>query len=230
MNNTILETRQLQKKYSVGERDISVLQSVELEILAGEFVVLSGKSGSGKTTLLTLLSGLDRPSSGQVILDGQNLEEMTEEQLGPVRNRTTGFVFQSYYLVPALTALENVMFPAELNKDPEAEIKAEKLLRRVGLWERRDNLPAQLSGGEQQRVGICRALVNSPKIIFADEPTGNLDSENSKEVMDLLQELHRENNTTLVLATHSREVAAEADRVILIRDGKIFSETVGSGV
>ena len=228
MTEIIVETRNLEKVYTIGERRQQILKDINLQIFAGEFVVVSGSSGSGKTTLLSILSGLDRPTSGSILLSGRDITGMSEDELAPVRNVETGFVFQAFHLVPSLTALENVMFPAELRRDPQARAKAEELLRRVGLWERRSNYPQQLSGGEKQRTAICRALINRPKIVFADEPTGNLDSENSRGIVELLAELHREERTTLVLATHSPEIAARADRVIALRDGCIEEDQGGN--
>lgn len=221
MSNTILEAKQLEKQYTIGDEQVKILQSVSLKIETGEFVVISGSSGGGKTTLLTLLSGLDRPSSGEVILAGQKISQMSEDALAPVRNKLIGFVFQAFYLVPSLTAFENVTFPAELNKDPNAKDKATALLKRVGLWQRRGNYPSQLSGGEKQRVAICRALINEPAIVFADEPTGNLDSKNSEEIMSILRDLHQERNTTFLLATHSKELSNQAERIIHLHDGRV---------
>lgn len=217
----ILETKGLTKKYRIGERDVVILDNITLTVTRGEFVVISGSSGSGKTTLLSILSGLDQPSGGRVVLDGQDITGYSEDQLAIIRNRTTGFVFQAFHLVPSLNAMENVMFPAELCRDPDASHNAEVLLRRVGLWQRRHNFPQQLSGGEKQRVALCRALINNPKILFADEPTGNLDSKNSNEIVKLLMEMHCERQTTLILATHSREIADKAQRVIRLHDGRL---------
>jgi putative ABC transport system ATP-binding protein len=228
MIEIILETRKLTKKYAIGKRQERILDGISLSIFAGEFVVVSGSSGSGKTTLLSLLSGLDRPSSGRIFMAGQDITEFSEDRLAPIRNGLTGFVFQDFHLVPSLTALENVMFPAELKKDAKAMEKATALLKRVGLWERRQNFPSQLSGGEKQRVAICRAVVNGPRIIFADEPTGNLDSENSHEIISLLTEMHRERETTLVLATHNEEVAAMADRILHLHDGSLVGSLADS--
>ena len=218
---TILEARALNKIYTVDHQDIMVLNDVSLQVETGEFLVITGSSGSGKTTLLTLLSGLDKPTSGRVIIDEQDITGASEDDLAPLRNRMIGFVFQSFHLVPSMTALENIMFPAELNGDKQAAAKAERLLVRVGLSERGDNFPHQLSGGEKQRVAICRALINNPDIIFADEPTGNLDSVNDSIILHLLLELRREHGTTLLLATHSKEIAATADRVVHLMDGRI---------
>lgn len=224
MDEIIVETRSLEKIYTIGERQEHILRDVSLRIYKGEFVVVSGSSGSGKTTLLSIMSGIDTPTSGTILLAGRDITGLSEDQLAPVRNVETGFVFQAFHLIPSLNAIENVMFPAELRGDREAAEKAGTLLRRVGLWERRSNFPQQLSGGEKQRVAICRALVNRPSIVFADEPTGNLDSENSRGIVELLVGLQREQNTTLVLATHSPEIAAQADRVIVLRDGRLVEE------
>ncbi len=228
MAEIIVETRGLEKIYTIGDHQEHILRDVSLRIHTGEFVVISGSSGSGKTTLLSILSGLDRPTSGTILLSGRDITGLSEDQLAPLRNVETGFVFQAFHLIPSLNALENVMFPAELRRDREAAGKAEALLRRVGLWERRSNYPQQLSGGEKQRVAICRALINGPRIVFADEPTGNLDSENSRGIVDLLAGLHREQNTTLVLATHSPEIARRADRVIVLHDGRLAEGTENS--
>jgi len=221
MTDTILETRELAKAYTLEDRTIRILDALSLTISAGEFVVITGDSGSGKTTLLTLLSGLDRPTSGRVILAGQDITDLSEDHLARLRNEQIGFVFQAFHLVPSLNAVENIMFPAELKKDRQAADKAARLLTRVGLWERRHHFPEQLSGGEKQRVAICRALINNPGILFADEPTGNLDSKNSEAIVDLLTELQREQKTTLVLATHSTAIAGRAQRIIRLRDGRL---------
>ncbi len=221
MKNAILEAKELKKTYIIGNREELILDNISLVIEEGEFVVISGSSGSGKTTLLSLLSGLDRPGSGKVLMAGRDITDLSEDRLAPIRNELTGFVFQAFHLVPSLNALENVMFPAELRRDKEAGAKAATLLKQVGLWSRRFNYPHQLSGGEKQRVAICRAVINEPKLIFADEPTGNLDSENSKAIIELMMTLHRERKTTLVMATHSREVAERADRIIRLRDGRL---------
>ncbi len=221
MSNTILTAEKLSKHYFLGGKKIAVLKDISLAIDKGEFVVIAGSSGSGKTTLLSLLSGLDRPSSGKIIMAGSDITDLTEDQLAPIRNNLTGFVFQAFHLIPSLNGLENVMFPAELKKDTNALNKAQALLDRVGLGQRGKNFPEQLSGGEQQRVAICRALVNDPEIIFADEPTGNLDSENSEGIIQLLLDLHKDRQMTLLIATHSRSLASRADRVVLLHDGSI---------
>ena len=223
MARQVLEAVALSKSYRVDDRSITVLDSISLAVETGDFLVVEGKSGSGKSTLLSLLSGLDKPDSGRIILDGTDITGLSEDQLAPFRNRTIGYVFQSFHLVPSLTALENVMFPAELNRDPEAAAKAAELLRRVDLLQRDDNFPHQLSGGEKQRVALCRALVNSPQIVFADEPTGNLDSASGATILQLLLELRSEFDTTLVMATHSREISRTADRIVQLVDGRFFS-------
>ena len=217
----VVEARNLTKTYTIAEREIRVLDNVSLTVAAGEFLVIEGSSGSGKTTLLSLLSGLDKPSSGRVLLEDKDITDTSEDNLAPVGNESIGFVFQSFHLVPSLTALENVMFPAELKRDPRARDKAADLLKRVDMQNRSTNYPHQLSGGEMQRVAMCRAVINNPKIIFADEPTGNLDSENGKAVLELLLEFQKEHRTTLVLVTHSAEIAKIADRMIVLKDGRI---------
>ena len=217
----VSEARNLTKTYTIADREIRVLDNVSLSVGAGEFLVIEGSSGSGKTTLLSLLSGLDKPSSGRVLLEDKDITQTSEDDLAPLRNEIIGFVFQSFHLVPSLTALENVMFPAEIRHDPLAGDKAQELLKRVGMQNRSTNYPNQLSGGEMQRVAICRAVINNPKIIFADEPTGNLDSENGRAGLDLLLEFHKERRTTLVLVTHSAEIARIAHRTIVLKDGRI---------
>jgi len=220
---TILQTRGVTKNYRIGNREIKVLDSISLEVAQGEFLVVKGESGSGKSTLLTILSGLDRPDEGRVFIEDLDITDLNEDALAPLRNATFGFVFQSFHLVPSLNALENVMFPAELKGDAGARAKAEALLDRVGLSERMSNFPHQLSGGEKQRCAICRALINDPRIIFADEPTGNLDSVNGAAILQLLLELQRERGTTLLLVTHSPEIAQSADRVVTLKDGRIVT-------
>ena len=219
----VLKAVKLRKSYRVEDRSITVLEDVSLAVEKGEFIIIEGKSGSGKSTLLGLLSGLDKPDTGKIILQGTDITELSEDQLAPFRNKAIGYVFQSFHLVPSLTARENIMFPAELNRDPEAAAKAVELLGRVGLHQREYNFPHQLSGGEKQRVAICRALVNSPQIVFADEPTGNLDSTNGETILQLLLKLRREIDTTLVMATHSREISLKADRIVQLVDGRIIS-------
>lgn len=217
----LLEAQEVTKTYHVDHRAIRVLENVSLDVAAGEFVVISGSSGSGKTTLLTLLSGLDHPTSGRIFIDHRDITRAPEEELAPLRNRTIGFVFQSFHLIPSMTARENVMFPAELAGAADARRRADRLLDRVGLADRADNLPRQLSGGEKQRVALCRALINRPKLLFADEPTGNLDSANGGIVLTQLVDLKNENGASLVLVTHNPEIARAADRVLTLKDGRI---------
>jgi putative ABC transport system ATP-binding protein len=218
---SIVEARQVTKSYTIADREIRVLDGVSLAVPENEFLVVEGSSGSGKTTLLSMLSGLDKPTSGRVLFKGEDITDTCEDDLAQLRKNMIGFVFQSFHLVPSLTALENVMFPAELKRDSAAREKAQNLLQRVGLQKRGDNLPHQLSGGEMQRVAMCRALINDPKIIFADEPTGNLDSENGSAILELLLEFHKERRTTLILVTHSLDIAKMADRMIVLQDGRI---------
>jgi len=217
----MIESYQLNKSYTIDDRRIQVLKDVSLRVSAGEFAVIQGSSGSGKSTLLSLLSGLDRPDSGAVRIQEQDITDLSEDDLAPLRNRTFGFVFQSFYLVPSLSAIENVMFPAELSGSPSATADAEKLLARVGLSHRRRNMPHQLSGGEQQRVAICRALINQPAIIFADEPTGNLDSRSGQAILELMLEFQQEFHTTLLMVTHNPDLARRADIRFQLTDGRL---------
>lgn len=222
---TILEAQQLTKIYTIEERQITVLDDVSFTVEPGEFLVVKGSSGSGKSTLLSLISGLDSPTNGRVLIQGRDITDLGEDDLAPLRNSTIGFVFQSFHLVPSLSARENIMFPAELKGVADAEERAGALLARVGLQARGSNFPHQLSGGEKQRVAICRALINDPAIIFADEPTGNLDSKNGDAILSLLLDLHRERQTTLIMVTHSDAIADMAARVITLHDGQLVSDT-----
>lgn len=217
----LLEAKDLTKIYEIDQRAITVLKQINIAVNAGEFLVIRGSSGSGKTTLLTLLSGLDQPTSGTVVINQQDISAATEEELAPLRNRTIGFVFQSFHLVPAMTAMENIMFPAELLGDRTARKRADDLLARVAMTHRQDNLPSQLSGGEKQRIALCRAMINRPKLLFADEPTGNLDSENGKVVLEQLIDLKDAHGATLILVTHNPEIALAADRVVTLADGRL---------
>ncbi|MEM7035125.1 MAG: ABC transporter ATP-binding protein [Chloroflexota bacterium] len=221
---TILKAENISKVYTIENRPICVLDDLTLSIADGEFIAIKGSSGSGKSTLLSLLSGLDQPTTGRIYLAETDITDLSEDDLAPLRNETIGFIFQSFHLVPSLSALENIMFPAELKRDPQAESKAVALLQRVDLQDRASNFPHQLSGGEKQRVAICRALINNPKIVFADEPTGNLDSKNGQAILDLLLELRQEWHTTLILVTHNQAVADLADRIITLVDGKVAQE------
>lgn len=219
----LLEAKNLVKTYSIDARQVRVLDDVSLSALPGEFLAITGSSGSGKTTLLTLLSGLDHPTSGSVWIDGQKITGASEDELAPMRNELFGFVFQSFHLVPSMTAIENVSFPAQLRGESNAQERARELLSRVGLSARTHNLPSQLSGGEKQRVAICRALINQPKLLFADEPTGNLDSNNGQAILELLLELKASYGCTLVLVTHNPAISQVADRVVILQDGRLSS-------
>ncbi len=212
-----------------GGRPLTVLKDIDLEIEAAGAVAVVGPSGSGKTTLLGLLAGLDLPSAGHVELDGQNLSELSEDERALVRAEKVGFVFQSFQLIPTLTALENVLVPIELQdaaavNGADAEARAAELLERVGLGDRTHHYPAQLSGGEQQRVGLARAFANRPKILMADEPTGNLDADTGGHVIDLMVKLNREEGTTLVLVTHDVELASKAHRIVRLSGGRVVSD------
>jgi putative ABC transport system ATP-binding protein len=217
----------LEKRYRSGGRDLVVLHGADLTVEAGEFVAIVGPSGSGKTTLLGLLAGLDQPSAGRVVLDGQALASLDEDGRARLRAGKIGFVFQTFHLLPTLTALENVMVPLELRGagGRGARERAAALLERVGLGERVGHYPAQLSGGEQQRVALARAFVHEPRILFADEPTGNLDAETGAAVIELLFELNREREATVVLVTHDAELALRAGRVVRLAGGRIVSDT-----
>ena len=201
-----------------------MLRDVSFSIPQGAFVAIVGPSGSGKTTLLGLLAGLDTPTRGQVILDNADLTAMDEDQRARLRGEKVGFVFQSFQLISTLTALENVQVPLELRGDDHAPERARDLLGRVGLGDRLDHFPTQLSGGEQQRVAIARAFANSPRILFADEPTGNLDSDTGAHIVELLESLNRESSTTIILVTHDHTLAARAQRIIRLSDGRVISD------
>jgi putative ABC transport system ATP-binding protein len=222
----MIEVRGLKKSIRNGNRTIEILKRIDLLIPAGQFVAIMGASGSGKSTLLGLLAGLDSPSEGEVLIDGEEISRLPEDKLAEVRGRKLGFVFQSFQLIPTLTALENVLLPHELNGSGDGRAAATELLRSVGLGDRVHHYPIQLSGGEQQRVALARAFVLRPPIIFADEPTGNLDSENGSHVLDLLLSRNRTNGATLVLVTHDAQVSIHADRRIVLRDGAIVEDTM----
>lgn len=221
MSIPILQLKQVSKNFNVGTKQISVLKEIDLEIETGSVVSIVGPSGSGKTTLLGLCAGLDQSSEGQIILNGIELNKLSEDQLAQVRNEYVGFVFQNFQLLPTLTALENVLVPMELRGLKNQEQKAMDLLDKVGLAERAHHYPSQLSGGEQQRVSLARAFANKPKILFADEPTGNLDAETGQIVENLLFELNKESGTTLVIVTHDLELADKTQRIIPIKGGRI---------
>ncbi len=216
---SILRVEDLTRTYSSGGRDLTVLHGVSFTIEPGDTFSIVGPSGSGKTTLLGLCAGLDRATSGSVYLNDIRLDTLNEDQRAAIRNQYVGFIFQNFQLLPTLTALENVMVPLELRGEKGAKQTAQSLLERVGLGQRGHHYPTQLSGGEQQRVSLARAFANRPKILFADEPTGNLDTDTSATVIDLLFELNREAGTTLVLVTHDLDLAAKTNRIIRIKGG-----------
>ena len=220
----MLEARQLTKEYQSGDHRLSVLRDVSFIIPDGAFVAIVGPSGSGKTTLLGLLAGLDVASRGTVLLDGEDLSTLSEDRRARLRGAKVGFVFQSFQLIPTLTALENVQVPLELRGDDGAPARARDLLGRVGLGDRAHHYPNQLSGGEQQRVAIARAFSNAPRLLFADEPTGNLDSDTGKRIVELLEALNREAGTTIVLVTHDRVLAHRSQRIIQLGDGVVVSD------
>ncbi|QUE53264.1 ABC transporter ATP-binding protein [Luteolibacter ambystomatis] len=217
----MIETRNLHRSYVLGKKLVEVLHGIDLTIARGEKVFLCGPSGAGKSTLLYTLAGLERPEEGSVHIDGQDLYKLGDREQARFRNARIGYVFQNYHLLPELTALENVLVPGLLGKK-DRTAAAMEALERVGLANRADHLPAELSGGEQQRVAIARAIVNEPKVLFADEPTGNLDSANSKQIMDILLNLATEHGVTLVVVTHDETIAENGDRKLIIRDGKIW--------
>jgi putative ABC transport system ATP-binding protein len=224
---TLLSTEHLSKSYTSAGTQLTVLDNVNLQVEEGSSMAIVGPSGSGKTTLLGLCAGLDRASSGSVILNGIRLETLTEDQRAEVRNQYIGFIFQNFQLLPTLTALENVMVPMELRKQSNVRARAIELLDKVGLKDRSHHYPVQLSGGEQQRVSLARAFANTPRILFADEPTGNLDAETSERIENLIFSLNKEAGTTLILVTHNIDLAARTNRIVKIRGGKLVNEAEG---
>jgi len=231
----LIEIRELTKVYGKGDIAVHALRGVDVTAEPGEFVAVMGPSGSGKSTLMNILGCLDRPTSGRYVLDGQDVSKLDKDQLASVRNKKIGFVFQSYNLLPRLTAVKNVMMPMLYNghsriTDTERRTRAIEILESVGLGERVNHKPNELSGGQQQRVAIARALVNNPAIILADEPTGNLDTRAAQDIMDLLNELHK-NGATILMVTHELDIAEHAQRVIYLIDGKVASDrTQASGI
>jgi len=219
----IIEIRDLRKVYRIGNEKVVALDSVSFDVEKGEFCCLLGTSGSGKSTLLNLMAGLEKPTRGQIKIKGEHIEKMNEKKLAKFRQRHLGFVFQSYNLLPALTALENVSLPLTFRGIPKSirDKRAKEMLEAVGLGTHIKHKPSQMSGGQQQRVGIARAFVGKPEIVFADEPTGNLDSKTTKDVMELITKMARENGQTLIIVTHDLEIARYADKIIRILDGNI---------
>ncbi len=220
----ILKIENLSKVYGKGENKVEALKNINLSINKGEFVAIVGASGSGKSTLLHLIGGLDRPTDGRIIIDGESIYEYKEEKLAIFRRRKIGFVFQFFNLIPVLDVEENIALPALLDNDKVDKSYLEEIIELLGLKDRRKHLPSELSGGQQQRVSIGRALLNRPSLVLADEPTGNLDSKNSKEVIELLKFTARKYNQTLILITHDINIASMADRVITIEDGEIAAD------
>ncbi|WP_395344253.1 ABC transporter ATP-binding protein [Ningiella sp. W23] len=225
MASTIIETKSLVKKVTTSEGELQILQPISFDVKQGESVAIIGASGSGKSTLLGLLAGLDEASSGEILLDGAPLHDMDEEQRARIRGEKVGFIFQSFMLVQSLTALENIMLPAEISGLDKPKQRAQEILQQVGLDHRATHFPNQLSGGEQQRVAIARAFITNPKILFADEPTGNLDSKNSQKVEELLFKLNQDSDTTLVLVTHDDELAKRCQRQLRMSAGELEEET-----
>jgi putative ABC transport system ATP-binding protein len=222
----MIHLEKISRIYQIGTQSIHALDAVDLDIQAGEFVAIMGRSGSGKSTLLNMLGCMDRPDVGDYLLDGQNISSMDDDQLSAVRNRYMGFVFQSFHLLPRLTTLENVLLPRRYHTDGLQNTDSQKavsLLRRVDLEDRMSHKPNELSGGQRQRVAIARALINDPKVLLADEPTGNLDSSTSDAIMDLLKELNRDGQT-IVMVTHEPDIAKNAQRQIIMRDGKVIQD------
>jgi putative ABC transport system ATP-binding protein len=222
----MIQLKNVTKTVRSGTEDLTILSDVSLEIPEGQFVALTGASGSGKSTLLGLIAGLDAPSSGQIMIDGDDITSMGEDGLAEIRSAKIGFVFQSFHLIPSLTAFENILIPMEIRGVDNADDRAAELLRDVDLTDRGHHYPAELSGGEQQRVAIARAFANRPKILLADEPTGNLDSKNGRHIFELMTGLHEQRAVTLVLVTHDHALAAEAQRQVVLKDGRVVSDTL----
>jgi putative ABC transport system ATP-binding protein len=230
LTRAAIVARQVTKRIDTSTHTVEILKGIDFEVERGQFVAIMGASGSGKSTLLGLLAGLDAPTTGQILLDGADITGLEEDELAVLRGRTVGFVFQSYQLIPTLTAEENVLLPLDLAGERYEAGRARELLDRVGLLDRRDHYPVQLSGGEQQRVALARAFVMRPPILMADEPTGNLDTKNGRLVLDLLLQLNQREKATLLLVTHDRELASFADRTITLRDGAIVADELQVGV
>ncbi|HVG18018.1 MAG TPA: ABC transporter ATP-binding protein [Blastocatellia bacterium] len=226
----MIELYQVTKVVPSGAEMLTILHALDLKISDGEFVSLVGPSGSGKSTLLGLIAGLDAPTSGEILIDGRAITNMNEDALAELRSEKIGFIFQSFHLIPSMTALENILIPMEIAGVRDARARADRLLEDVDLVARAHHYPSQLSGGEQQRVAIARAFSNGPSILLADEPTGNLDSRNGRHVLGLMVEMNRKRKATLVLVTHDHELAAMADRQITLRDGRVASDTEAARV
>ena len=221
----MIQIKNITKVVRSGADDLTILDDVSLEIPDGQFVAVTGASGSGKSTLLGLMAGLDAPTTGAILIDGDDITKMSEDGLATLRSEKLGFIFQSFHLIPSLTAFENILIPMEIRGQKDARDRANELLKEVGLTNRGHHYPTELSGGEQQRVAIARAFANSPKILLADEPTGNLDSRNGAHIFELMTELHSQNNLSLILVTHDQNLADKAERQIILRDGKLQSDS-----
>ncbi len=220
----MIQLKNITKTVRSGSDDLTILDDVSLEIPDGQFIALTGASGSGKSTLLGLIAGLDAPSSGGIFIDGSEITRMSEDGLAGLRSEKIGFVFQSFHLIPSLTAFENILIPMEIRGQKDAKSRAMQLLEEVDLTNRGHHYPAELSGGEQQRVAIARAFANQPTILLADEPTGNLDSKNGQHIFELMTNLHKQNDVTLVLVTHDHALASKAQRQIVLKDGRVESD------
>ncbi len=225
----MIELKNVTKVVRSGAEDLTILDNVSMTIPDGEFVAVTGASGSGKSTLLGLIAGLDAPTAGEILIDGESVTAMSEDDLATLRSRKIGFIFQSFHLIPSLTALENILIPMEIQGLKDARTRGGHLLNDVDLTNRGHHYPTELSGGEQQRVAIARAFANQPKILLADEPTGNLDSRNGSHIFDLMTDLHSKNNVTLVLVTHDNFLAEKAQRQIVLKDGRVLSDDVIKG-
>ncbi|MEO6588048.1 MAG: ABC transporter ATP-binding protein [Pyrinomonadaceae bacterium] len=220
----MIELQNVTKTVRSGEEDLTILDGVSLTIPDGEFVSITGASGSGKSTMLGLIAGLDAPTTGSILIDGADITKMSEDNLADVRSHKIGFIFQSFHLIPSLTAFENILIPMEILGLKDAKSRAEHLLSDVELTNRGHHYPSELSGGEQQRIAIARAFANQPKILLADEPTGNLDSKNGSHIFDLMTAMHTKNNVSLVLVTHDNNLAEMAQRRVILKDGRVVSD------
>lgn len=220
----MIKLKNLSKCVKSGAENLTILDEVSLQIPDGQFIAVTGSSGSGKSTLLGLIAGLDSPSSGDILIDDVSIVEMDENDLASLRSKKLGFVFQSFHLIPSLTARENILIPMEILGLKDAQIRADELLKDIELKNRGHHYPPELSGGEQQRIAIARAFANNPKILLADEPTGNLDSKNGSRIFKLMTNLHEKNKATLILVTHNKEIAKKAQRQIILKDGRIIKD------
>lgn len=221
----MIEIKRLTKSLFGGGHRVDILNGIDLTIPQGQWLAITGPSGSGKTTLLSLIAGLDTPSGGSILIDQQDITQLNEDELAILRSRSFGFVFQNFHLIPTLTALENVILASELNGSRNARAESETMLDQVGLKDRLHHYPAQLSGGEQQRLSLARAFINEPDIVLADEPTGNLDSKNTEKIIELIRNLHQSRKATIVMVTHEKAIAQMAQRILTFEDGKIVQDS-----